>query len=176
MFAVHAWYRECPAAFLIIAAVYDSSTVWCNPCVKPCNCNRLLYVVHSCRKNELEELMLLNLSKKTWTEGLLLQDFANHSAGNEKVGGVIYQAGQSASLQLTILQCIQAAAVSSCHSSAKHGMSVCFGARVGHTHHHQQRESLASRASAITGFVAVVGQCAAEYWAVSVPLCRLSLK
>lgn len=39
------------------------------------------------RKNELEELMLLNLSKKTWTEGLLLQDFAAHAASNEKVVG-----------------------------------------------------------------------------------------
>lgn len=29
--------------------------------------------------------MLLNLSKKTWTEGLLLQDFETHAAGNEKV-------------------------------------------------------------------------------------------
>eukprot|EP00878_Enallax_costatus_P004094 GHUV01004320.1.p1 GENE.GHUV01004320.1~~GHUV01004320.1.p1 ORF type:complete len:312 (+),score=105.96 GHUV01004320.1:820-1755(+) len=37
------------------------------------------------RKNELEELMLLNLSKKTWTEGLLLQDFETHAASNEKV-------------------------------------------------------------------------------------------
>lgn len=30
--------------------------------------------------------MLLNLSKKTWTEGLLLQNFTNHTASNEKVG------------------------------------------------------------------------------------------
>lgn len=37
------------------------------------------------RKNELEELMLLNLSKKTWTEGLLLQDFENQAASNDKV-------------------------------------------------------------------------------------------
>lgn len=37
------------------------------------------------RKNELEELMLLNLSKKTWTEGLLLQDFETHATANEKV-------------------------------------------------------------------------------------------
>eukprot|EP00879_Flechtneria_rotunda_P003678 GHRR01003915.1.p1 GENE.GHRR01003915.1~~GHRR01003915.1.p1 ORF type:complete len:312 (+),score=90.36 GHRR01003915.1:649-1584(+) len=37
------------------------------------------------RKNELEELMLLNLSKKTWTEGLLLQDYSNHAQSNEKV-------------------------------------------------------------------------------------------
>lgn len=41
--------------------------------------------VCACRKNELEELMLLNLSKKTWTEGLLLQNFSNHAASNEKV-------------------------------------------------------------------------------------------
>lgn len=30
--------------------------------------------------------MLLNLSKKTWTEGLLLQDFENQAASNDKVG------------------------------------------------------------------------------------------
>eukprot|EP00775_Hariotina_reticulata_P006925 gene6925-7143_t len=37
------------------------------------------------RKNELEELMLLNLSKKTWTQGLLLQDYAQHASSNDKV-------------------------------------------------------------------------------------------
>jgi hypothetical protein len=31
--------------------------------------------------------MLLNLSKKTWTQGLLLQDFEAHAGANEKVGG-----------------------------------------------------------------------------------------
>lgn len=30
--------------------------------------------------------MLLNLSKKTWTEGLLLQDFESQAASNDKVG------------------------------------------------------------------------------------------
>lgn len=29
--------------------------------------------------------MLLNLNKKTWTDGLLLQDFEQHSGANEKV-------------------------------------------------------------------------------------------
>lgn len=37
------------------------------------------------RKNELEERMLLNLSKRGWTAGLRLADFAQHSAANEKV-------------------------------------------------------------------------------------------
>jgi 26S proteasome regulatory subunit N11 len=37
------------------------------------------------RKNELEELMLLNLSKKTWTQGLLLQDYDQHATANDKV-------------------------------------------------------------------------------------------
>ncbi|PNH00711.1 26S proteasome non-ATPase regulatory subunit 14, partial [Tetrabaena socialis] len=37
------------------------------------------------RKNELEERMLLNLSKQGWTSGLRLADFAAHSDGNEKV-------------------------------------------------------------------------------------------
>jgi hypothetical protein len=41
--------------------------------------------MYCCRKNELEELMLLNLSKKTWTEGLLLQDFEAHASSNDKV-------------------------------------------------------------------------------------------
>lgn len=37
------------------------------------------------RKNELEELMLLNLSKKTWTTGLSLQQFDQHQDDNEKI-------------------------------------------------------------------------------------------
>ncbi|GLC39492.1 multicatalytic endopeptidase [Pleodorina starrii] len=37
------------------------------------------------RKNELEERMLLNLSKRGWTAGLRLADFAAHSDANEKV-------------------------------------------------------------------------------------------
>lgn len=36
------------------------------------------------RKNELEEKMLLNLHKKTWTSGLQLTDFKTHSEQNEK--------------------------------------------------------------------------------------------
>jgi 26S proteasome regulatory subunit N11 len=43
------------------------------------------YIVLRRRKNELEELMLLSLSKKTWTDGLLLEDFENHTSTNEKV-------------------------------------------------------------------------------------------
>lgn len=38
------------------------------------------------RKNELEERMLLNLSKKSWTSGLMLQNFQSHTEQNEKVG------------------------------------------------------------------------------------------
>ena len=37
------------------------------------------------RKNELEEKMLLNLHKKTWTAGLVLGDFESHGQDNEKV-------------------------------------------------------------------------------------------
>ena len=29
--------------------------------------------------------MLLSLSKKTWTDGLLLENFENHTSTNEKV-------------------------------------------------------------------------------------------
>lgn len=36
------------------------------------------------RKNELEEAMLLNLSKKAWTSGLTLGDYEQHAAGNAK--------------------------------------------------------------------------------------------
>jgi len=37
------------------------------------------------RKNELEERMLLNLSKKRWTDGLSLTDFEAHTGANEKL-------------------------------------------------------------------------------------------
>jgi len=37
------------------------------------------------RKNELEDLMLLNLQKKSWTDGMKVGDFAKHKQGNEKV-------------------------------------------------------------------------------------------
>eukprot|EP00884_Botryococcus_braunii_P014908 jgi/Botrbrau1/23418/Bobra.0051s0061.1 len=36
------------------------------------------------RKNELEERMLMNLQKKTWTHGLMLRSFDNIALGNEK--------------------------------------------------------------------------------------------
>jgi len=36
------------------------------------------------RKNELEQKMLLNLHKKSWTEGLSHQDFEDHEKGNTK--------------------------------------------------------------------------------------------
>lgn len=35
------------------------------------------------RKNELEEAMLMNLQKKTWTHGLNLRNFGEHSQDNE---------------------------------------------------------------------------------------------
>ncbi|KAI9209141.1 26S proteasome non-ATPase regulatory subunit 14 [Polychytrium aggregatum] len=35
------------------------------------------------RKNELEQKMLLNLHKKTWSSGLKLEDFTEHAADNE---------------------------------------------------------------------------------------------
>ena len=37
------------------------------------------------RKNELEERMLLNLSKKRWTDGLTIMDFEKHASANEKL-------------------------------------------------------------------------------------------
>jgi len=39
------------------------------------------------RKNDLEQKMLLNLHKKKWTDGLLLEDFALHEKDNEKLVG-----------------------------------------------------------------------------------------
>lgn len=40
------------------------------------------------RKNDLEQKMLLNLHKKKWTDGLLLEDFNTHEKDNEKLTGV----------------------------------------------------------------------------------------
>jgi len=37
------------------------------------------------RKNELEQKMLLNLHKKKWTEGLLLENYEQHEKQNEKL-------------------------------------------------------------------------------------------
>lgn len=62
-----------PLCLLLLAA----------PACCPCCADGV--IMHCCRKNELEELMLLNLSKKTWTEGLLLQDFEAHASSNDKV-------------------------------------------------------------------------------------------
>lgn len=36
------------------------------------------------RKNELEEMMLLNLHKAKWTEGLHVADFNQHTTENKK--------------------------------------------------------------------------------------------
>lgn len=36
------------------------------------------------RKNELEQKMLLNLNKQNWTEGLVMANFSEHCAANEK--------------------------------------------------------------------------------------------
>lgn len=49
--------------------------------------------------------MLLNLSKKTWTEGLLLDNFAHHAASNEKVmrrGLLVQQLSGPASVHFRI--------------------------------------------------------------------------
>jgi len=37
------------------------------------------------RKNELEQKMLLNLNKKSWEEGLVLQEFKEHSRDNQNL-------------------------------------------------------------------------------------------
>lgn len=48
--------------------------------------NRHYYsVAINYRKNELEERMLLNLSKKAWTEDLTVKNFEVHKEGNEKI-------------------------------------------------------------------------------------------
>lgn len=41
------------------------------------------------RKNELEQKMLLNLHKKTWTSGLKLENFETHQKSNEDAVKVI---------------------------------------------------------------------------------------
>jgi 26S proteasome regulatory subunit N11 len=48
--------------------------------------NRHYYsIVIDYRKNELEEQMLMNLHKKNWTEGLLLEKFENHQQANQDI-------------------------------------------------------------------------------------------
>lgn len=48
--------------------------------------NRHYYsIAISYRKNELEQKMLLNLHKKKWTEGLILENFHGHQKNNEKL-------------------------------------------------------------------------------------------
>jgi len=39
------------------------------------------------RKNELEQKMLLNLHKKGWSDGLVLEDYAQHCQSNQKLVG-----------------------------------------------------------------------------------------
>lgn len=47
--------------------------------------NRHYYsIVIDYRKNELEEQMLMNLHKKSWTYGLKLQRFEDHHKSNEE--------------------------------------------------------------------------------------------
>jgi len=47
--------------------------------------NRHYYsIVIDYRKNELEEQMLMNLNKKSWKDGLIVQKFQNHKQNNEK--------------------------------------------------------------------------------------------
>lgn len=41
------------------------------------------------RKNELEQKMLLNLHKKSWNHGLLLENYLDHEKSNEKTVQVI---------------------------------------------------------------------------------------
>jgi 26S proteasome regulatory subunit N11 len=41
------------------------------------------------RKNELEQKMLLNLDKKSWSSGLVLQDFSQHRKDNESAVGLM---------------------------------------------------------------------------------------
>ena len=45
--------------------------------------NRHYYsIALSYRKNELEQQMLMNLHKKTWTDGLKVEDYTTHSTEN----------------------------------------------------------------------------------------------
>jgi len=47
--------------------------------------NRHYYsIAINCRKNDLEQKMLLNLHKKSWKDGLKLEDFKTHESSNEK--------------------------------------------------------------------------------------------
>jgi len=47
--------------------------------------NRHYYSIAAAyRKNDLELKMLMNLRKKTWTHGLIIEDFPNHNKNNEE--------------------------------------------------------------------------------------------
>jgi len=43
------------------------------------------------RKNELEQRMLMNLNKKSWSDGLTLRDYKDHCSLNEKTVGEMLQ-------------------------------------------------------------------------------------
>ncbi|KAI9009692.1 multicatalytic endopeptidase [Gaertneriomyces sp. JEL0708] len=47
------------------------------------------------RKNELEQQMLMNLHKKTWTHGLILNNFDDHSHDNEKAVKTMLQLSEA---------------------------------------------------------------------------------
>ncbi|KNC99119.1 26S proteasome non-ATPase regulatory subunit 14 [Spizellomyces punctatus DAOM BR117] len=47
------------------------------------------------RKNELEQQMLMNLHKKTWTHGLVLNDFDQHAHLNEKAVKTMLQLSEA---------------------------------------------------------------------------------
>lgn len=47
------------------------------------------------RKNELEQRMLMNLHKRTWTHGLKIKSFTDHSAENEQAVEAMLQLSQA---------------------------------------------------------------------------------
>ncbi|CAK0786025.1 multicatalytic endopeptidase [Coccomyxa viridis] len=53
------------------------------------------------RKNELEEKMLMNLQKKTWTHGLTLKDFEGVQKDNEKAVSEMKQLAESFEKEVT---------------------------------------------------------------------------
>ncbi len=59
------------------------------------------------RKNELEQKMLLNLHKKKWTDGLLLEDFEAHEKSNQKLVQVFHSLYSLSKLYLYLYKSIQ---------------------------------------------------------------------
>ena len=68
--------------------------------------NRHYYsIAINCRKNDLEQKMLSNLHKKSWKDGLKLEDFKSHESSNEKTMKDILDLAKSYSKSIEVSNC-----------------------------------------------------------------------